>query len=82
MSKFYKHKKYSNYKKPLTKIESFQLVLVAVIFTVCFVFYIIKGFIFNCIFEWPIRWDIMTCWTEQINPTVQKASEAVVNFLP
>lgn len=34
------------------------------------------GFIFkNCIFEWPLRFDFMTCVKEQWRPAVQEAIE-------
>jgi len=82
MSKFYKHKKYSNYKKPLTKQESFGWMLVSIIFTIFFIFYLLKGFVINCIFEWPIRWDVNKCWTEQIDPASKNAAEKAVNFVP
>jgi len=32
-------------------------------------------FFANCIFEWPIRWDVSTCWEEQKAPAKQKAIE-------
>lgn len=53
-----------------------------VIFTVLFVGYVVYGFIGRCVFEWPIRWDMATCWSEQVNASSQKAAENSAEFLP
>lgn len=66
----------------MTKREAFQWMLLCVVFSVLFIIYFIWSFFTHCIFEWPIRWDIKTCWIEQIDPAVQKASEQAANFVP
>ena len=65
----------------LTKKE-FQSLMVATIFLICFIFYFIYNFASNCIFEWPPRWDIATCWHEQIAPSRWNAAEKAANFVP
>lgn len=42
----------------------------------------IYSFFANCIFEWPVRWDIGTCWDEQKAPAKQKAVEEAIKFAP
>lgn len=54
----------------------------SVIFGLLFIFYFSTSFISNCVFEWPIRWDVKTCWVEQIHPAKEKATEKAVNFVP
>ena len=71
----YRHKN-----KSLSKEEWFAWKVTFSVFVVCFVFYFIYGFVTNCIFEWPIRWDIGVCWNEQIAPAKEKASEKAVIF--
>ena len=56
--------------------------VVAVVFIVGFVVYFIYGFFTNCVFEWPPRWDIGTCWDEQKAPAKQKAIEDAIQFAP
>ena len=70
-----KYKKYSRYKrsKNLTPEEKFQWALAIAIFIIAFIFYFVINYFSNCIFEWPIRWDVKTCWHEQINPAKNKA---------
>ena len=82
MSRYWRHKKYQYHPKDLTKKETFQWILTAVIFTVFFILYFVEGFVFNCIFEWPIRWDIKTCWNEQVDPAKDKAAGKAANFIP
>lgn len=53
-----------------------------VIFAIVFVGVFIYRFFSNCIFEWPIRWDVKTCWNEQIAPAKQKAAEQAADFAP
>lgn len=57
-------------------------VLVSIIVVVGFVVYFIYGFITNCILEWPPRWDIKSCWNEQIDPAKEKAIDAAMPFVP
>lgn len=70
----------------MSRDEEFQWWIVTIVFVVCFIFYLSWGFLSNCIFEWPIRWDVGTCWHEQIKPAKEKASEKAsekaVNFIP
>lgn len=66
----------------MTKQEQFQWILVGVVLIVGFVVYFIYGFFTNCIFEWPPRWDIGTCWEEQKAPAKQKAIEDALQFVP
>ena len=62
--------------------EKFQWVLTAIVFVVVFIGAFIYFFASNCIFEWPIRWDIKTCWSEQIQPAKNEAIEKAANFMP
>ena len=66
----------------LTKKKLFQLILVAVVFVVVFLAVFIYRFFANCVFEWPIRWDVGTCWEEQKAPAKQKAAEEAIKFAP
>jgi len=65
----------------LTKKE-FQLLFAVVIFIVVFILSFIKNFFSNCIFEWPPRWDVVTCWHEQVAPSRWNAAEKAANFVP
>jgi hypothetical protein len=67
------------------KKETEWLVLMAiasVVFIVWYAIYTVFGFLTNCIFEWPVRWDVGTCWNEQIQPAKEKAIEKAANFIP
>lgn len=66
----------------MTKNEKFKWKLFFIVCVVLFIFYFIHGFLSNCVFKWPIRWDVATCWNEQIIPAKQKAAEKAVNFIP
>jgi hypothetical protein len=57
-------------------------ILFFLILTVTFIAIFISNFISNCIFEWPIRWDICTCYNEQIQPSKQKAIEKTIILMP
>jgi len=81
MGPYRKFKKRSRSNR-MTEFEKFQWIVFCIICTVLFAFYLIKGFIFNCVFEWPIRWDVRVCWSEQINPAKEKAAEKATNFMP
>jgi hypothetical protein len=66
----------------MSKEDLFQWALACVVFVVFFALYFIHGFFDHCVFEWPIRWDVGTCWNEQISPSQQKAAEKAANFIP
>jgi flagellar basal body-associated protein FliL len=59
-----------------------QWCIAAVIFTLGVAIYFSWFFVHNCIFHWPIRWDIGKCWQEQILPAQQKAGETASPFVP
>lgn len=40
-----------------------------------FVIYFFIGFVQNCIWTWPPRFDVGQCWNEQVDPAQQKALE-------
>jgi hypothetical protein len=79
MFRYWKKRRY--YSKPLTKQEKFAWVVAFAVFIISFFFYFTINFISNCVFEWPLRWDIKTCWKEQIEPSNQKASEKTAPFI-
>ena len=66
----------------MTKQERFQWIVVAVVFVAVFLVVFVYKFFANCIFEWPVRWDIGTCWDEQKVPAKQKAIEEAIKFAP
>jgi hypothetical protein len=66
----------------MSKKEMVGWAIAAFVFIVSYVVYFSFSFVSNCIFEWPIRWDIKTCWHEQVGPAKEKASEAAANFIP
>lgn len=78
--KYYKFKKHRDRK--MTEQEKFQWVLTSIVFVVVFIGAFIYFFASNCIFEWPIRWDVKTCWSEQIQPAKEEAIEKAANFVP
>jgi len=82
MSRYWKYNRNNYRSKKLSKKEEFQWLVVAIVFTVCFVFYFTTSYFSNCIFEWPIRWDVKTCWNEQIPPAKERAIEKATNFIP
>lgn len=63
------------------EMEMFSWVLLAIIFVTSYVFFFIHGWLSNCVFEWPIRWDIKTCWNEQKAPATQKALNETAKFM-
>lgn len=75
------HKKYKS-SKELTEKRIFGWIVTSVVFTACFVMYFAHHFVANCIFEWPIRWDVGVCWNEQVDSAVRGASEVAVHFVP
>lgn len=56
--------------------DNFHKALVVVVFAVTYIFWMMWGFISNCVFEWPVRFDAKTCWNEQKTPAQQKAIDA------
>ena len=78
--RYFKFKKYRERK--MTEQEKFQRILTAIVFVVVFIGAFIYFFASNCIFEWPIRWDIKTCWNEQIQPARNEAIDKAANFVP
>ena len=77
-----KHKYRHRKSKGMSKKEMVGWAIATFVFTVSFVSYFIYSFTSNCIFEWPIRWDVKSCWNEQVGPSREKASEATANFIP
>jgi hypothetical protein len=63
-----------------TKQEK-NMLLAAIILVTSFIAYFTLNFVKNCIFEWPIRWDVKTCWNEQKDPSWNKALETTSNFI-
>jgi|APSaa5957512622_1039677.scaffolds.fasta_scaffold144280_2 hypothetical protein len=83
MGRYRKYKRrYKPRSKKISKEEQFQLIIAGIIFIVLFVFYTMFGFISNCVLEWPPRWDVSTCWSEQIDPAKGKAIEKAIQFVP
>lgn len=66
----------------MTEREKFMLALACIAFVVCFAVYFVYGFFINCVFHWPIRWDVDTCSHEQMAPAQYKAVQAASNFVP
>ena len=66
----------------MTKQEQFMWAVAGVVFVVGFLVYFVYGFFTNCIFHWPIRWDVGACWHEQIAPAQYKAAQSASNFMP
>ena len=66
----------------MTQREKIGWLIAGGVFVVCFMAYFIYGFFTNCVFHWPIRWDVDECWHEQIAPAQNKAAESASNFIP
>jgi hypothetical protein len=75
--RFHRHKE-----KKMTEFEKFQWALFIGIFVVSFVCIFAYRFVTNCVFEWPIRWDVKVCWNEQVGPAKDAAAEKAANFAP
>lgn len=71
-----------SHSRKVSEEDKLYLMIVVIVFVVCFIFYLLSSFISNCIFEWPLRWDVGTCWNEQINPAKEKAVEKAIQFVP
>ena len=85
MAKYKKWKK-SHYSKPkqsrkMTEFEKFSLIVAAIVFVISLIYFVIVGFLHNCVFHWPIRWDISACWHDQIAPAQQKAAQTAEPFI-
>ena len=82
-NKYRRHRrKYSSRPKKMSKDEQFQWGIAIAIFVLFFIIYFAFGFISNCIWEWPPRRDVSTCWNEQIHPAQEKATEKAAPFVP
>ncbi len=57
-----------------------KIIVVGVVFIIVFVAVFVNSYVRNCIWEWPIRWDVKTCWNEQIEPSKEKATEEAAKF--
>ena len=75
--KFYRHRS-----RGLTNQEKFQWGLTMAVFVIVFCVVFVYRFFANCVFEWPIRWDVRACWNEQVQPAKEKAAEKAANFVP
>lgn len=62
--------------------KRFWWIFFFVLLTIVFILQFAYNFVANCIFEWPIRWDVKVCWNEQINPAKEKAIEVAGPFMP
>lgn len=83
MVKYKKHRRRNTSRsQKITKEDKLHLMIIGIVFVVCFVFYLMSSFVSNCIFEWPLRWDIGTCWNEQVGPAKEKAVEKAIQFVP
>ena len=83
MGKYKKHRRRNTSRsQKITKEDKLHLMIIGIVFVVCFVFYLMSSFVSNCIFEWPLRWDIGTCWNEQVGPAKEKAVEKAIQFVP
>jgi len=84
MAKYW-HKKKHYYKpkqpRKLTEFEKFSLVVAAVVFVIALIYFTVAGFLRNCVFHWPVQWDVSACWHEQIAPAQQKAAQAAEPFI-
>jgi hypothetical protein len=83
MKKYRYHKAYqSRQPRKLTDFEKFSLVVAGIVFIISFSYVMIAGFLSNCVFHWPIQWNVDACWHEQIAPAQNKAVQAASNFVP
>lgn len=77
-----KHRSRRRYSRSISKEDQFRLLITAIVFSVVFCIVLAYRFFTNCIFEWPLRWDVGVCYNEQVQPAKEKAAEAAVNFMP
>jgi hypothetical protein len=66
----------------MTSFEKFQWLFFFVVLITAFLLSFAYHFVSNCIFTWPIRWDIHACWNEQIKPAKLDAVDKASNFMP
>ncbi len=66
----------------MSKEDRIKWIVASVVFVLAFVVYFVYGFFHNCVFHWPIRRDVSTCWHEQIAPAQHKAAESASQFAP
>jgi hypothetical protein len=80
---YYKYKKRKKSRRRRKEDEELLKYLpAAIVFIIVLVAVFTFNFLTNCIFEWPIRWDIGVCWDEQKEPSVRKATEEAIKFVP
>jgi len=82
MARYRRYRKYYHRSEKISEFEKFQWIVVVVVFVTVFMVTFVWRFTTNCIFEWPIRWDVGTCWTEQEASSKEEAIEKAVNFIP
>jgi len=75
-------KKFHRRGKDFSKDDAKKIIVASVIFTVCLVIFQANNFLKYCVFEWPIRWDVASCWKEQVEPSKEKAAEVASHFMP
>jgi hypothetical protein len=79
--KHWHHGHHRNTAPKITKDDVIKWTVIFIVFTVVYIFNLITGFFSNCVFEWPPRWDVNTCWQEQHEPAKQKATETVAPLI-
>jgi hypothetical protein len=62
--------------------REFTIVFFLIVFVAVFLWIFAGRFFSYCIWEWPPRWDVGTCWNEQVDPSLKAASEASAEFMP
>lgn len=77
-----KRRRFYRRDRGMTKQEKLQWALVVAVFVVVFLVVFVYRFFAHCIFEWPIRWDVKTCWNEQVGPAKEEAVEESIKFAP
>lgn len=60
----------------------FLWIVAAIVLVTGYIIFQTVHFIRDCIFEWPIRWDVRTCWNEQKQASWDKAGEGTSLFIP
>ncbi|MES3004627.1 MAG: hypothetical protein V4690_00780 [Patescibacteria group bacterium] len=83
MTRYRKFKKRSSYfKKRENEFEIPKWIFYFLTLTILFIVFFSFNFVSNCIIEWPPRWDVRTCWSEQFEPAKTKAIEKSAPFMP
>jgi len=82
MARYRRYRKRAYRSKKASELERFQWMIVMIVFIIVFLTTFAWRFTTNCIFEWPIRWDVGVCWVEQLTPSKEEAIEKAVNFAP